>query len=230
MVERKGRLYVVSTPIGNLEDITIRAIKILRQVDLIAAEDTRRAKKLLGRYRIKASLTSLFEHNEPSKKEVLVKRLIEGEEIALISDAGTPVVSDPGFRLVQRAIEKGVEVICIPGPSALIAALAVSGLPTDSFHFFGFLPPKGAKRRRRLEEMNELRGTIILYESPHRLYRTLKDLSDMCGNRHIVVARELTKLYEEVIRGRITEVVEGLGGRQIRGEITLVIAGRGRGG
>lgn len=230
MMERKGRLYVVSTPIGNLEDITIRAIKVLRQVDLIAAEDTRRAKKLLGRYRIKASLTSLFEHNEPSKKEVLVKRLIEGEEIALISDAGTPGVSDPGFRLVQRAIEKGVEVICIPGPSALIAALAVSGLPTDSFHFFGFLPPKGAKRRRRLEEIKELRGTIILYESPHRLYRTLKDLSDMCGNRHIVVARELTKLYEEVIRGRITEVVEGLGGRQIKGEITLVIAGRGRGG
>ncbi len=230
MVRRKGRLYLVSTPIGNLEDITLRAIKVLRRVDLIAAEDTRRAKRLLGRYRIRASLTSLFEHNEPSKKEILVKRIVEGEEIALISDAGTPGISDPGFRLVQRAIEEGVEVISIPGPTALIAALAVSGLPTDSFHFFGFLPPKGGKRKRRLEEIRELRGTIILYEAPHRLLRTLRDLRDICGDRQIVMTRELTKLYEEVIRGGITEVIEGLGGRQIKGEITLVVAGRGRGG
>ncbi|MBW2040043.1 MAG: 16S rRNA (cytidine(1402)-2'-O)-methyltransferase [Deltaproteobacteria bacterium] len=230
MARRKGRLYLVSTPIGNLEDITLRAIKVLRRVDLIAAEDTRRAKRLLGRYRIRASLTSLFEHNEPSKKEVLVKRLVNGEEIALISDAGTPGISDPGFRLVQRAIEEGIEVIPIPGPSALIAALAVSGLPTDSFHFFGFLPPKGAKRKRRIEEIKELRGTIILYEAPHRLLHTLGDLRDICGDRQIVVARELTKLYEEVIRGRIAEVIDGLEQRQIRGEITLLVAGRGRGG
>ena len=230
MEKEKGRLYLVSTPIGNLEDITLRAIKVLRRVDLIAAEDTRRAHRLLARYRIKGPLTSFFEHNEPTKKEVLIKRLVGGHNIALISDAGTPGVSDPGFRLIQRAIEEGIEVIPIPGPSAHVAALVVSGLPTDSFHFFGFLPPKGAKRQKRLEEIKELRGTIILYESPHRLIRTLQDIKDYCGDRQVVVARELTKLYEEVIRGPISEVLEGLEGRKIKGEITLVMAGRGRGG
>jgi 16S rRNA (cytidine1402-2'-O)-methyltransferase len=230
MEKKQGRLYLVSTPIGNLEDITLRAIKVLRRVDLIAAEDTRRARRLLVRYRVRVPLTSFFEHNEPTKKDALVKKLLEGHDIALISDAGTPGVSDPGFRLVQRAIEEGIEVIPIPGPSAHVAALVVSGLPTDSFHFFGFLPPKGAKRKKRLEELRELRGTIILYEAPHRLLRTLQDIKDMCGDRHVVVARELTKLYEEVIRGPITEVLTGLEGRKIRGEITLVVAGRGRGG
>jgi len=230
MAEKEGRLYVVSTPIGNLEDITFRAIKVLRKVKLIAAEDTRRAKKLLARYRIKTPLTSLFEHNEPSKKLALVKRIVEGDEIALISNAGTPVVSDPGFRLVQRVIEEGVDVVPIPGPSALIAALTISGLPTDSFHFFGFLPPKGAKRKRRLEEIQQLRGTIILYEAPHRLMRTLQDLRGICGDRQNVVARELTKLYEEVIRGTIVEVIDALKGGHVRGEITLVVAGIGRGG
>jgi 16S rRNA (cytidine1402-2'-O)-methyltransferase len=230
MEKSKGRLYLVSTPIGNLEDITLRAIKILRQVDLIAAEDTRRARRLLARYRAKPPLTSLFEHNEPAKKDALVKRLVEGHDIALISDAGTPGVSDPGFRLVKRAIEEGIEVIPIPGPSAHVAALVVSGLPTDSFHFFGFLPPKGAKRKKRLEAIKELRGTIILYEAPHRLLRTLQDIEDCCGDRHVVVARELTKLYEEVIRGPIVEVLERLEGRKMRGEITIVMAGRGRGG
>ncbi len=230
MEKRRGKLYLVSTPIGNLEDMTLRAIKILRRVDLIAAEDTRRAQRLLARYRAKAPLTSFFEHNEPAKKDVLLKRLFEGQDIALISDAGTPGVSDPGFRLVKRAVEEGIEVIPIPGPSAHVAALVVSGLPTDSFHFFGFLPPKGAKRKKRLEEIKELRGTIILYESPHRLLRTLQDIEDACGDRHVVIARELTKLYEEVIRGSTTEVLAGLAGRKIRGEITLVVAGRGRGG
>jgi 16S rRNA (cytidine1402-2'-O)-methyltransferase len=230
MGKQEGRLYLVSTPIGNLEDITLRAIKVLRSVDLIAAEDTRRARRLLARYRVKAPLTSFFEHNEPAKKEALIKRLVQGQTIALISDAGTPGVSDPGFRLIRQAIEEGIEVIPIPGPSAHVAALVVSGLPTDSFHFFGFLPPKGAKRKKRLEEIKELRGTIILYEAPHRLLRTLQDIKDCCGERQIVVAREMTKTYEEVIRGEITEVVEGLGGKKIRGEITLVVAGRGRGG
>jgi 16S rRNA (cytidine1402-2'-O)-methyltransferase len=230
MEKRRGKLYLVSTPIGNLEDMTLRAIKVLRRVDLIAAEDTRRAQRLLARYRAKAPLTSFFEHNEPAKKDVLLKRLFEGQDIALISDAGTPGVSDPGFRLVKRAVEEGIEVIPIPGPSAHVAALVVSGLPTDSFHFFGFLPPKGAKRKKRLEEIKELRGTIILYESPHRLLRTLQDIEDACGDRHVVIARELTKLYEEVIRGSTTEVLAGLAGRKIRGEITLVVAGRGRGG
>jgi 16S rRNA (cytidine1402-2'-O)-methyltransferase len=230
MGKQEGRLYLVSTPIGNLEDITLRAIKVLRSVDLIAAEDTRRARRLLARYRVKAPLTSFFEHNEPGKKEALIKRLVQGQAIAVISDAGTPGVSDPGFRLIRQAIEEGIEVIPIPGPSAHVAALVVSGLPTDSFHFFGFLPPKGAKRKKRLEEIKELRGTIILYEAPHRLLRTLHDIQDCCGDRQICVAREMTKTYEEVIRGEITEVLEGLGGKKIRGEITLVVAGRGRGG
>jgi 16S rRNA (cytidine1402-2'-O)-methyltransferase len=230
MGKRRGKLYLVATPIGNPEDITLRAIKVLRRVDIIAAEDTRRAKRLLARYRIKAPLTSFFEHNEPTKKEALIRRLDEGHDIALISDAGTPGVSDPGFRLIKQAIEQGIEVITLPGPSAHVAALVVSGLPTDSFHFFGFLPPKGAKRNKRLEEMRELRGTTILYEAPHRLLRTLQDIKECCGERQIVVARELTKTYEEVIRGEITEVLEGLKKRKIRGEITLVVAGRGRGG
>ncbi|OGP84325.1 MAG: 16S rRNA (cytidine(1402)-2'-O)-methyltransferase [Deltaproteobacteria bacterium RBG_16_54_11] len=230
MGKQGGKLYLVSTPIGNLHDITLRAIKVLRTVDLIAAEDTRRARQLLARYRVKAPLTSFFEHNEPAKKEALIKRLVKGQAIALISDAGTPGVSDPGFRLIRQAIEEGIEVIPIPGPSAHVAALVVSGLPTDSFHFFGFLPPKGSKRKKRLEEIKELRGTIILYEAPHRLLRTLHDIQDCCGDRQICVARELTKTYEEVIRGKITGVLEGLQGKKIRGEITLVVAGRGRGG
>ena len=230
MEQTKGKLYLVATPIGNQEDITLRAIKILRGVDLIAAEDTRRAKRLLARYRIRASLTSFFEHNEPTKAESLIKRMIGGQDIALISDAGTPGISDPGFRLIRQAIEEGIEVVPIPGPSAHVVALVLSGLPTDSFHFFGFLPPKGAKRNKRLEEIKELRGTIVLYEAPHRLLRTLQDIRDCCGERQVVVARELTKTYEEVIRGEINAVLEGLRGRTIRGEITLVVAGKGRGG
>lgn len=230
MERKKGKLYLVSTPIGNLEDITIRGIKALRGVDLIAAEDTRRARRLLVRYRVKAPVTSLFEHNEPAKKATLIKQLLAGHDIALISDAGTPGVSDPGFRLVQGAIEAEIKVIPIPGPSAHAAALVVSGLPTDSFHFFGFLPPKGSKRTKRLEEMNGVRGTIILYEAPHRLLRTLGDIKEVCGDRPIVVARELTKVYEEVLRGPVSEVLERLKERKIRGEITLVMAGRGRGG
>ncbi len=225
-----GRLFLVSTPIGNLEDITLRAIKVLRSVDLIAAEDTRKARRLLTHYQVHVPLTSFFEHNEPTKLGTLIKQLAGGDDIALISEAGTPGVSDPGFRLIKEAIEQGIEVIPIPGPSAHVAALVCSGLPTDSFHFFGFLPPKGAKRKKRLEEIEEVRGTIILYEAPHRLLRTLHDIQDCCGDRQICVAREMTKIYEEVIRGEITAVLEGLKGKKIRGEVTLIVAGRGRGG
>jgi 16S rRNA (cytidine1402-2'-O)-methyltransferase len=225
-----GNLYLVATPIGNLEDITLRAIKVLRTVDLIAAEDTRKARLLLARYRIKAPLTSFFEHNEPAKINAFIKRLRNKQDIAVISEAGTPGVSDPGFRLIRQAIEQGIEVIPIPGPSAHVAALVCSGLPTDSFHFFGFLPPKGAKRKKRLEEIKELRGTIILYEAPHRLLRTLHDIRDCCGDRQICVAREMTKTYEEAIRGKTSAVLEGLQGKKIRGEITIVMAGKGRGG
>jgi len=226
---RTGTLYVVSTPIGNLDDITLRAIKTLRAVSLIAAEDTRRARVLLGRYSIKTPVTSFFEHNELRKKGALIKKLERGEDIALISEAGTPGVSDPGFRLLRDAVALGVSVSPVPGPSALLAALSVSGLPSDTFHFFGFLPPKGSKRRRRIDDLKDLRGTIILYEAPHRLDRTLMDLYERCGDREVVVARELTKIHEEIIRGPLLRIAEAWSGRAVRGEITVLMAGRGKG-
>lgn len=227
MKTQRGRLYLVSTPIGNLEDITLRGIKVLRSVDLIAAEDTRRARILLARYRIKAPLTSLHEHNEQAKTVTIIERLLKGDNIALISDAGTPGVSDPGYRLIRGAIAAGIEVVPIPGPSAHLAALVSSGLPTDTFHFFGFLPPKGGKRKKRLEEISLVRGTVIFYEAPQRLMRTLEDLLAVCGDRELCIAREMTKAFEEVIRGRISEVLEVMRGKRIRGEITLVMGGKG---
>ncbi|RLA75864.1 MAG: 16S rRNA (cytidine(1402)-2'-O)-methyltransferase [Deltaproteobacteria bacterium] len=223
----KGVLYVVATPIGNLEDITLRAIKTLREVDLIAAEDTRRTRTLLSRYRIKAPTVSFFEGNEGRRTAELLNELRGGKRIALLCDAGTPTISDPGYRLVRGAREAGIPVVPIPGPTALIAALSASGLPTDSFSFFGFLPPKGAKRRRRLEEVARSRGTVILYESPRRLIKTLEDLLEYCGDRQVVIARELTKVHEEFVRGSIRKLIEELRGRTIRGEITIVMEGLG---
>ncbi len=227
---RKGMLYVVSTPIGNLDDITLRALKILGHVNLIAAEDTRRTRRLLARFDIHTPLVSYFEHNELKKLDKLLSYMIRGKEIALVSDAGTPGISDPGYRLIQRAIEEGIPVIPIPGPSAVIAALSISGLPTDSFYFAGFLPRKGGKRRRFLEKLGDLDGTSILYESPHRLMKTLGDLLEICGDRRIVVTRELTKAFEEAIRGSIREVIIALEGSRIKGEVTIVLAGKGRKG
>jgi 16S rRNA (cytidine1402-2'-O)-methyltransferase len=223
-----GILYVVSTPIGNLDDITLRALKILRHVDLIAAEDTRRTRKLLSRFDIHTPLVSYFEHNELKKLDKLLSHMKRGKEIALVSDAGTPGISDPGYRLIQQAIERGIPVIPIPGPSAVITALSISGLPTDSFYFVGFLPKKGGKRRKLLDKLGDLDGTSILYESPHRLMRTLEELLEVCGDRQVVVTRELTKAFEEAIRGRISEVINTLKGRRIRGELTIVLAGKGR--
>jgi 16S rRNA (cytidine1402-2'-O)-methyltransferase len=224
----KGILYIVSTPIGNLEDITLRALKILRDVDLIAAEDTRRTRKLLSRFDIHTPLVSYFEHNELKRLDKFLSRLKGGEDIALVSDAGTPGISDPGYRLIQEAIKRGIPVIPIPGPSAVITALSIAGLPTDSFTFVGFLPKKGGRRRKLLEELADSRWTSILYESPHRLMETLEDLHVACEDRQIVVTRELTKAFEEVIRGTIGEVIDILRGRRIKGEITLVLAGKGR--
>ena len=218
---------MVATPIGNLEDITLRAIKTLREVDLIAAEDTRRTRTLLSRYRIKAPTVSFFEGNEGRRTAELLNELRGGKRIALLCDAGTPTISDPGYRLVRGAREAGIPVVPIPGPTALIAALSASGLPTDSFSFFGFLPPKGARRRRRLEEVARSRGTVILYESPRRLIKTLEDLLEYCGDRQVVIARELTKVHEEFVRGSIRELIEELKGRTIRGEITIVMEGLG---
>ncbi|MFQ5841362.1 MAG: 16S rRNA (cytidine(1402)-2'-O)-methyltransferase [Thermodesulfobacteriota bacterium] len=224
----KGVLYVVSTPIGNLDDITLRALKILRHVDLIAAEDTRRTRRLLSHFDIHTPLVSYFEHNELKKLDKLLSQMKRGKEVALVSDAGTPGISDPGYRLIQQAIEREIPVIPVPGPSAVVAALSISGLPTDSFYFAGFLPKKGGKRGKLLKKLGEMDGTSILYESPHRLMKTLEDLREVCGDRQIAVTRELTKAFEEAIRGRISEVINTLKGKRIRGELTIVLAGKGR--
>jgi 16S rRNA (cytidine1402-2'-O)-methyltransferase len=226
----KGILYIVSTPIGNREDITLRALRILKEVELIAAEDTRHTGLLLRHFGIQTPLTSYFEGNELKKRDFILSRLKKGVRVALVSDAGTPGISDPGFRLVQMAIENQIPIVPIPGPSAGTTALSVSGLPTDAFLFKGFLPHKSKKRRGMLEQLEEVRETIIFYESPHRIIETLKDISDILGDREMVLARELTKIYEEVLRGRVSEIQNQIIGRKIKGEITLVISGKTRKG
>jgi 16S rRNA (cytidine1402-2'-O)-methyltransferase len=220
-----GTLYVVATPIGNLEDITQRALRVLREVELIAAEDTRRTRVLLDHYQIDTALTSLYEHNEVHKAPGLIRRLEQGESIALVSEAGTPLSSDPGFRVVQLTIARGLPVVPIPGPSAVIAALMAAGLPTDRFIFEGFLPKKPGKRRRRLQELQDEPCTTIFYESPRRLQELLREIKTWWGDRRVVVARELTKKFEELLRGQISEVQTQLAERPPLGEITLVVAG-----
>jgi 16S rRNA (cytidine1402-2'-O)-methyltransferase len=224
----KGTLYIVSTPIGNMEDITLRALRILKEVDLIAAEDTRRTGLLLKHFGIQASLTSYFEGNELKKREFILTKLKEGKKVALVSDAGTPGISDPGFRLIQLAIENQLPIVPIPGSSAVITALSVSGLPTDAFLFKGFLPHKSKKRRDLLKELENVRETLIFYESPHRITETLQDILEILGDREIVLSRELTKVYEEIIRGKASEILNQVGDRALKGEITLVISGRTR--
>ena len=220
-----GMLYVVATPIGNLEDITVRALRILQEVDLIATEDTRRTRILLEHYQISKPLTSLYNHNEVYKAPTLIRRLQEGISIALVSEAGTPLISDPGYRLVQLAIARGVTVVPIPGPSAVIAAVVAAGLPTDRFIFEGFLPKRPGKRRKRLEALRDEPRTLIFYESPRRLYDLLGDMQAQWGDRRVVVARELTKKFEEILRGRITEVRAQLDERPPQGEVTVVVEG-----
>jgi 16S rRNA (cytidine1402-2'-O)-methyltransferase len=224
----KGTLYIVSTPIGNLEDMTLRAVRVLKEVNLIAAEDTRRTGHLLKHYDIRTPLTSYFEGNELKKMDFILSRLREGDSIALVSDAGTPGVSDPGFRLIQRAIEEEISVVPIPGPSAVIAALSVAGLPTDAFLFRGFLPHKSKKKRDLLQELEGMRETLVFYESPYRILETLQDILDILGDREIVLARELTKAYEEVLRGKVSDIRRQVTGRRLKGEITLVISGKTR--
>jgi len=224
----KGTLYIVSTPIGNMEDITLRALRILKEVDLIAAEDTRRTGLLLKHFGIQAPLTSYFEGNELKKKEFILAKLKEGKNVALVSDAGTPGVSDPGFRLIQLAIENQLPIVPIPGPSAAITALSVSGLPTDAFLFKGFLPHKSKKRRDLLKELEEVRETLIFYESPHRISETVRDILEILGDRQIVLTRELTKVYEEILRGKVSEILNQVGDRTLKGEITLVVSGKTR--
>lgn len=222
----KGMLYIVSTPIGNREDITLRALRILKEVDLIAAEDTRHTGLLLKHYGIQKPLTSYFEGNELKKRDFILSKLKQGDRIALVSDAGTPGISDPGFRLIQLAIENQIPVVPIPGPSAVIAALSVSGLPSDAFLFKGFLPHKSKKRRDLLNQLEKVRETLIFYESLHRISETLKDILEILGDREIVLTRELTKIYEEVLRGKVTEIQSQIGVRKLKGEITLLVSGK----
>jgi len=225
----QGTLYLVGTPIGNLEDITLRALRVLREVDLIACEDTRQTQKLLNHYKIETRTTSYHEHNELTRAPELVLRLEEGARIALVSDAGMPGISDPGYRLVGLCIRHNVAVVPVPGPSALLAGLVAGGLPTHSFRFFGFLPPKKNPRRKLLEDLRDSTATAIFFESPRRILASLKDLLEVAGDRPVVVAREVTKVHEEFLRGRCSEVLTTLQRRStIPGEITLLIAGAGQ--
>jgi len=219
-----GTLYVVATPIGNLSDITHRAIKVLTDVAVIACEDTRHTHKLLQHLGIKTKTISYHEHNETQRSKQLIEMLIEGRNVAVVSDAGTPAISDPGFKLVREAIEKNIEVVPIPGPSALLTALVASGLPTDEFFFAGFLPPRSGARQKRLHELASIPGTLVFYEAPHRLGETLKDAHEILGEREAVVARELTKLHEEICRGRLSELARHYElEEEPRGEIVLLI-------
>jgi 16S rRNA (cytidine1402-2'-O)-methyltransferase len=220
-----GTLYVVATPIGNLEDISARAVRILGEVDLIACEDTRHTRKLLDRYGISRPLVSYHEHNEQPRAAELLGDLQAGKNIALVSDSGTPLIADPGYRLVEQAREQGIVVSPVPGPSALLAALSASGLPTDAFLFHGFLPAKQGQRRKLLEELKTLQATLVFYEAPHRILETLEDIAATLGPRRVVLARELTKIHEEFLRGTPEELRSTLAERPaVKGEITVMVA------
>lgn len=221
-----GTLFVVATPIGNLEDITFRAVRILNEVDLIASEDTRHTKILLDRYTIGTPLTSYHKFNIRAKTGHLVQELRLGKDLALVSDAGTPGISDPGYELIAAAIAGGARVESLPGPSAAIAALSVSGLPADEFTFVGFLPKKPGKKRKALEALKEEGRTVIIYESPFRLVKTLVDIKNIFGERPVAVCREMTKRFEEIMRGSAGEVLEKIKDQKVRGEIVLVISGQ----
>jgi 16S rRNA (cytidine1402-2'-O)-methyltransferase len=218
-----GKLYLVATPIGNLQDISLRAIETLRAADLIACEDTRRSQKLLNHLGIKKKLVSYHEHNEETRASELIQQIDQGASIGLISDAGTPAINDPGYRIVQQAIEEGIDVISIPGPSAVITALAGSGLPTDSFFFGGFLPARKGERKSRLRELTDIPGTLVFYEAPHRVAAALADCLEELGDRQAVVARELTKIHEEFIRGPLSSLVRHFSEQKPKGEMVLLI-------
>jgi 16S rRNA (cytidine1402-2'-O)-methyltransferase len=220
-----GTLYIVATPIGNLEDITLRAVRLLKEVGLIAAEDTRHTWKLLHALDIRTPLISLHEHNEEEKSRSLILKMKDGLSIAYVSDAGTPGLSDPGFRLIRAALANEISVVPIPGVSAVITALSASGMPMNRFLFQGFLSAKTARRRQQLAELETETGTLVFFESPNRLLSTLRDVSDIMGNREVVICRELTKIYESFIRGPVQETIRALEGQRIKGEITLLVSG-----
>jgi 16S rRNA (cytidine1402-2'-O)-methyltransferase len=219
-----GTLYLVATPIGNLEDITLRALRVLKEASLIACEDTRHTRVLLEHYGIKTRLVSYHEHNERERAEELAALILEGQSIAVVSDAGTPGISDPGFRLARIAQERGARVVPIPGATAFVTALVASGIPTDEFFFGGFLPARSTQRRARLTEVRAIPSTLIFYETPHRVAESLRDAREILGEREAVVARELTKLHEEIVRGRLSELAERFNSKEAaRGEMVVVI-------
>ena len=216
-------VFLVATPIGNLDDITLRALRVLKEADLVACEDTRHTRRLLDHFNIRVPTISYHEHNERDRAQQLIARAKHGEKIAIVSDAGMPAISDPAYRIVRAAIEEGIPVIPIPGATALTVALVASGLPTDSFFFAGFLPPRRQARRTRLEELRKIRSTLVLYEAPHRIADTLVDAQEVLGDCRAALARELTKVHEEFIRGRLSEISERLKQQGARGEMTLII-------
>ena len=218
----KGRLYIVATPIGNLKDFTFRAIDTLKEVDFVFAEDTRNSIQLMKHYKIETKIDSYHEHNNVKKIPKIINLLNEGKNIALISDAGTPTISDPGYKLIRACIDEEINIIPIPGASAVTAALSASGLPSDPFFFLGFLPHKKG-RKKKIYFLKSLDNTIIIFESPHRLLKTLKELHDELGERPVVVARELTKLYEEIIRGNFDSIIEYFESKKVKGEIVIII-------
>jgi len=222
--QRGGCLYLVGTPIGNLEDITLRALRTLKEVDLIACEDTRLTQKLLNHYDIHTPTVSYHEHNEMVRAPELVLELEQGMKVALVADAGMPAISDPGHHLISLALRHGIPVVPVPGASAFVAALVASGLPTDAFRFIGFLPARRTARRKALKQLSANTDTLILFEAPHRLRETLHDLLDLLGDRQVVVAREVTKVHEEFLRGRLSQLLTQLKEREVKGELTLLVA------
>ena len=222
----KGTLYIVSTPIGNLEDVTLRALRVLKEADLIAAEDTRHSLKFLNHFGIKKPLISYWGEKEKVRAEETLQRLKDGQSVALISDAGTPGISDPGTLLIRKAIEEGISVVPVPGPSAVITALSLSGFSTEEFTFIGFLPAKQMQRRKILERLSLEQRTLVFYEAPHRILDTISDFADVMGDRNIVVIKELTKFYEEVLRGTVPDVLVRLEQSTIAGEYVIVLEGR----
>jgi 16S rRNA (cytidine1402-2'-O)-methyltransferase len=224
MSQDRGTLYLVATPIGNLEDVTRRALRVLAEADVVACEDTRRTRALLEHFGIRARTVSYHEHNERERAGELARLMEEGQTVALVSDAGTPGVNDPGYRLVRACVERGLRVVPVPGPTAFVAAVTVSGLPTDEFYFGGFLPARAHARREKLASVKSLRATLVFYETPHRISQALADAREVLGEREAAVARELTKLHEEVVRGRLSELIERFSGEgAARGEMVLVI-------
>lgn len=224
-----GKLYLVATPIGNLEDITLRALRVLRECDVIAAEDTRHTGQLLKHFGISKPLLSYFQFNEAKRSEEIIERLRRGEKVALVTDAGSPGISDPGERVVKAATSAGLRVEPVPGPCALVAAITASGLPADEFHFIGFLPHKSGQRRSKLETLKVFEGTLVLYESPYRIEKLLGELNDVFPERTVVLARELTKKFEEFLRGKPAELIETARKRSLKGEFVVLIAPAGFG-